>query len=963
MKLKKGKKISSIVLAFAGCLVLFLAVGFVQFFTVRVAMAVEQDYRFEQSVADLRYILSRINDPYSEEGVDGQIWASTRIAARALADENARIWNGKTGTFKDGYILKITDEGVEYPEDFPYIETAPLTRRDFEEADRIRHESKGLYETVLYSDRDGKDVLFYRYPIRGDYYYLTFESFENFGGSDTRLEEANRTIEFVEQAYDIQVGLLDMEDMSVSEWPFEDPKDSPEKLEISMEVGNNRLVRTTQGWKWCQMAEINNLYCAVIFTDIITVKNGFRILPVILLYALFLTVFIVWGFALYRYAGTTSFTPAKREYYSPSKVKVRVIGYGILTVFLFFFATLYIDALGNLFRVNMECSETLSKLFSQVDQNEAIKNANRELYDSCLFSNLEFTSDLLEEYPKLQTREFLEDAGRHLQADFLVIYDSKGKELLSDSDYLGLSLEDAEGEERRLQSLLNGVSSVFREAIYDERIGSAPESFGVPMSLNDTGAYGALVAYMNPGLRENLGNISSNTLVEIAASNTRLLFSVDQESLKVIDSTNKDLIGRNVTELGMSNKSVKDHFMGFFMLNDAHYYGISNSHGGILYYIAGNQNDVLADMFPTAFIATIVYLIFFIVIARMLLSDYREENIQWMISEKIADDDMITTSDGMKKHSVDVSQRWILLRKLRGKKSPEDVALIVGEAIVLTILIAGAVWYLVAAAEKNSATNLISYCIHGDWEKGFNLFALTKILLLLGIVLFGIFLSEVINFAVSRMMDTKAETIGRLMMNIIRYALIILFIYYSLDYLGFDTRTVLASIGLLGLAISIGAKDLVTDVIAGLSIVFEGEYQVGDIVEIGGFRGKVIEIGVRSTKLEGRGGNIKIISNRDVKNVLNMTRLNSWCTVELKISSEEPLEEMEEVFNAKLPEIGKQMPQIISGPVYKGVVAFDGRSRTVSIIAECRESDYHRVERELMRSLNVLCVENDIKLQ
>ncbi|MBR3638926.1 MAG: hypothetical protein IKN45_13535, partial [Lachnospiraceae bacterium] len=90
MKLKKGKKISSIVLAFAGCLVLFLAVGFVQFFTVRLAMTVEQNYRFEQSVADLRYILSRINDPYSEEGVDGQLWASTRIAARALADENAR---------------------------------------------------------------------------------------------------------------------------------------------------------------------------------------------------------------------------------------------------------------------------------------------------------------------------------------------------------------------------------------------------------------------------------------------------------------------------------------------------------------------------------------------------------------------------------------------------------------------------------------------------------------------------------------------------------------------------------------------------------------------------------------------------------------------------------------------------------------------------------------------------------
>ncbi len=43
----------------------------------------------------------------------------------------------------------------------------------------------------------------------------------------------------------------------------------------------------------------------------------------------------------------------------------------------------------------------------------------------------------------------------------------------------------------------------------------------------------------------------------------------------------------------------------------------------------------------------------------------------------------------------------------------------------------------------------------------------------------------------------------------------------------------------------------------GLSIVFEGEYQVGDIIEVGGYRGEVLEIGVRTTKLEGRGGNIK----------------------------------------------------------------------------------------------------------
>lgn len=55
---------------------------------------------------------------------------------------------------------------------------------------------------------------------------------------------------------------------------------------------------------------------------------------------------------------------------------------------------------------------------------------------------------------------------------------------------------------------------------------------------------------------------------------------------------------------------------------------------------------------------------------------------------------------------------------------------------------------------------------------------------------------------------------------------------------------------------------------------------------------------------------------------------------------------MEKVFEDALPEIGRNIPEILSGPLYKGVLAFDGTSTRVSIIAECKEKDYHKVERE-----------------
>ena len=78
---------------------------------------------------------------------------------------------------------------------------------------------------------------------------------------------------------------------------------------------------------------------------------------------------------------------------------------------------------------------------------------------------------------------------------------------------------------------------------------------------------------------------------------------------------------------------------------------------------------------------------------------------------------------------------------------------------------------------------------------------------------------------------------------------------------GVDTTTLLASAGILSIAISFGAKELVSDILSGLFIIFEGEFRVGDIIKVGDWRGAVVEIGVRTTKVEDGSQNIKVIRN------------------------------------------------------------------------------------------------------
>ncbi|MEG0167466.1 MAG: mechanosensitive ion channel, partial [Ruthenibacterium sp.] len=67
--------------------------------------------------------------------------------------------------------------------------------------------------------------------------------------------------------------------------------------------------------------------------------------------------------------------------------------------------------------------------------------------------------------------------------------------------------------------------------------------------------------------------------------------------------------------------------------------------------------------------------------------------------------------------------------------------------------------------------------------------------------------------------------------------------------LGVNVTGIFASLGLLGLVVGFGAQSLIGDIITGIFIIFEGQYNIGDIIILDGFRGTVKEIGIRTTRL------------------------------------------------------------------------------------------------------------------
>lgn len=208
----------------------------------------------------------------------------------------------------------------------------------------------------------------------------------------------------------------------------------------------------------------------------------------------------------------------------------------------------------------------------------------------------------------------------------------------------------------------------------------------------------------------------------------------------------------------------------------------------------------------------------------------------------------------------------------------------------------------------------------------------------------------------------RAKTIFTLLDGFIKYAGAIVVIILVLKALGVDTTALIASVGVLTLVVGLGAQPLIADIIAGIFIIFENEYNVGEIVSIDDFRGTVMEIGVRSTKLLDAAGNIKIVNNNDIVNIVNLSRELSLAVVDCDFPYDVPLELIENLFEKNFEGIKERIPAIIDGPYYKGVCMYKDSNVCIKIVAKCKEEDRFQVQRDLMREYRAILTENNIDI-
>ncbi|OAX45738.1 mechanosensitive ion channel family protein [Paenibacillus sp. AD87] len=214
--------------------------------------------------------------------------------------------------------------------------------------------------------------------------------------------------------------------------------------------------------------------------------------------------------------------------------------------------------------------------------------------------------------------------------------------------------------------------------------------------------------------------------------------------------------------------------------------------------------------------------------------------------------------------------------------------------------------------------------------------------------------SRIIDRTMARKQEGKIRvnprrfiTVGELMKNATSITCNFIMILLLLSEINVKVGPLLASAGVLGLAIGFGAQGLVKDVITGFFIILEDQFAVGDVIQTGTYKGTVEVIGLRTTKLVSWQGEVHIIPNGTIASVTNYSMSNSLAVVDIPMKGEQTLDESVHLVKRALTGIEDRDLNIVKVPDVLGIQSMSTSEYVVRIVAECLPNSRASVERQI----------------
>ncbi len=246
-------------------------------------------------------------------------------------------------------------------------------------------------------------------------------------------------------------------------------------------------------------------------------------------------------------------------------------------------------------------------------------------------------------------------------------------------------------------------------------------------------------------------------------------------------------------------------------------------------------------------------------------------------------------------------------------------------------------------------------------------FYLPIIYIVIGIILYNIIITIITKTSKIKLKTNKKEieqrkiTIINLIKSIIKYVIAIFTILAILGVYGVNTNKILASLGIVGLVVGLAFQDIIKDLLAGIFIIFDNQYTLGDIVSINGFKGEVISLGLKTTKLKAYTGEILSLNNSSFTEVINYSQSLNRYILQISVSYDTNLAKLEKVLDKTIVKL-KQIKEVRNEIQLLGVEELSSSSIVYSILFECLPQAQFQTKRQMLKIIKEELDKNKIEI-
>ncbi len=655
----------------------------------------------------------------------------------------------------------------------------------------------------------------------------------------------------------------------------------------------------------------------------------------------------------------------------------------VLAVVAAFVGVVYLESLSLYAETFSYSQRKVSRLVSIMEDDADALDKLQQWSDSESRIRVEIARLIIENTDPLKLdRSFMSDLANSLGVWYVYRIDRNGQTVVTNSSYDHLTIDKSSP----LYVMLEGRSDYLGEPAEDPLFGAYLQIAAASLRDENDLCDGFVMIASNPSelvsIRDNLnykgvfnrlGLVDGTGVLVVSDHDMNieyLAFAADG-----ITSSNfgaYEVVGMNISDLGIEESRLRDNYNGnMLLLNNTYFASVRRADDSYYLVMRPEVSLSFSNLAPAlvSMALTLVYMVLLAIIScRWKVSDENARQVsedEPTVEEanaKIKEEAIGLTTIGrlFNKDKPYFNERWPQDSKKWRDRTSEDKFASVSKLMLLAVLL-----FVFIHARAEGSQSVWYYCINGVWDTGINLYSITTCVISVCVLVVIKLLLHKLFFLIARMASAKGETICSLMDSFSNYALVIAGVFICLHNVGVNATALSLTGGVAGVIFGIGCKDLVSDILAGIIMTFEGIVHNGDYINAGNTWGTVLNIGIRTTTVK-RFHEVVAIRNNDLKGFTNLlssetARYQTYLTID----PSESLEHVMEVIERELPEMEKKLSSVVN---YTGLnlqcrgvdsITLDG---IVLVFAAFCRGEYFKITFSYYTELKLMCERNNIHL-